>query len=149
MTGPKLTGEMIDEMGDDALATIAHEWREEGKYFLKGAEQALFELERRLESRGATVLETDNWSGLAKSGGYTNAIEHDEDFYEELVAAGVEDGRLLELWAIRPITRVWDHRQLNELHKQGGKVAEIIDKYRRRTPRPRTLELRAKVKEEA
>ena len=152
MASPKLTTEALDELNDDALATIAVEWKAEAKRFNDGAGLALFELERRMEESGATQLDTESWMGKLESKGYTHAIEDDEAFRAALVAADVDEYRLNEeVYAFPPPPsepkRHWNMRALNELHKLGGAVAEAIDAHRRSTPNRKTLALKVKLQE--
>jgi hypothetical protein len=143
MTVAKLTTEALDELSDDALALIAVEWADEGARFLHGATLAKFELEKRMEQRGATRLNTENWTGVLKSAGYTHTIEHDAEM--AMALRDVIGDSVDELWCRPPQpARAWDHRALNDLHKLGGPAAEIIDQYRRSTPKRKQLELKAK-----
>ena len=148
MTNPKLTQEDLDSMSDDVLATFAVEWKDEARRFNDGAGLAQFELERRMEENGATKLETESWTGVLASKGYTHTVEDDEAFWAALEAAGVDqraidDEVYVQPPMIMPVRR-WDMRALNELHKRGGKIAEAIDQYRRSTPNRKALVLKAK-----
>ncbi len=150
MTNPKLTQEALDGMGDDALATIAVEWKTEAKHFNEAAGMALFELERRLEESGATKLDTEHWEGTLASKGYTHTIEDGTALYEALREAGVDSEKMdAEVWPQPPQPpRRWDQSELNELAKLGGQVAAAIDTHRRRTPNRKALALKAKQAEE-
>lgn len=144
MTNQKLTTEDLDSMSDDALATIAVEWKGEGRAFLDGADLAQFELEKRMEQSGATQLDTASWTGKLLSGGYTHVVDDSNGLVIALRDADVDEEAIDVAWDRPPQPRRWDHRELNELHKFGGKVAEAIDQYRRSTPNRKRLELKAK-----
>lgn len=135
-----------EEYGDDALAAIAEEMAAEGQHLLRMAGMARQELIHRLQERGATHLETDNWSGVLVPTGYNHEIN---------------TGALLPLEALVPPEvwerayvqpplppRRWNQRVLNELVKLGGDVRAIIEDARASVPGEPKLDLKRKEERE-
>jgi len=136
----------LDEYTDDSLAEIAEDMKAESRRLAQMADGARFELERRLIDRGATVLETDHWHGKLASSGYDHIIEDPVRLREELLRApGVGFDEVDRAFPLPPPPqRGLDHRVLNDLHKRGGRIAELIDEFRRSAPKRPRLELTRK-----
>lgn len=124
-TGRPPMEDIIQDMGDDALAETAQDIRAEGQRLLRLAGMAEHELVRRMVDRSATVLDTDHWGGKLTPG----PPRHDYD-----------DDRMMRLqplltdkeWAEArvqpdPPPPRWDKRILNELAKRGGSIRAVIE----------------------
>ena len=101
----------------------------------------------RMKLREAKHLDTENWTGLIKPG----PLRHE-----------IDDGKMAQLaqevtsdvWGktrVQPPLPAprWDQRQINELHKQGGRIAAIIDSARTTTRGDDVLDLKRKPPVEA
>ena len=117
--------DVIADMGDDALAETIVDISIEGKRLLRMAALAEHELIRRMEERGATVLDTDHWAGRLSPG----LPNHDIDG-EKLMALqpliSADDWSKVRIQPPAPPAR-WDKRVLNELAKRGGEIKVAID----------------------
>ena len=131
--------DVIADLNDDALAEIAEEMLAEGKKLLRMAGQAAHELVKRMEQRGATVLDTDNWAGKLTPGSQRH--EYDAQKMQHLQSLISE--REWDSIRIFPAPR-WDKRALNDLAKLGGDVRVVIEGATMTTRGEPQLELKRK-----
>jgi len=123
--------DMLAEMSDDTLATMADEYAKEAERLGRFSRGAHAELQARMRERGATVLETEHWTGKMKPGAIRHTVDDTDRFRQRLVAhVSSKDIETAFVQPPAPPMRV-DHRGLNELHKRGGLIAQIIDEERR------------------
>jgi len=122
--------ETLTEFSDDALAEMAHSFAEEAKRLSHLAHGAHAELQTRMRERGGAVLETEHWSGKMKPGRIEHHVYNTDRFRQRLVPhVGTKDILAAFIEPPLPPLRI-DHRALNDLHKRGGLVAQIIDEER-------------------
>jgi len=122
--------ETLTEISDDALAEMAHSFAEEAKRLSRLAHGAHAELQARMKDRKATVLDTVNWSGKMKPGAIRHNVDNPNRLRQRLVPhVGTKDILAAFIEPPAPALRC-DHRFLNDLHKRGGLVAQIIDEER-------------------
>ena len=133
-----------DGYTDDALAEIAESMKAEGRRLLQMADGARFELEQRLIDRGATVLESEHWTGKLASVGYEHTIDDPAGLRENLLRHLAPKAVDRAFPLPPPPERGIDHRELNELRKHGGVIAGLIDEYRRSAPKRPQLKLTRK-----
>lgn len=132
----------MEDFNDDALATIAEDMAIEGKRLLRMAGQARQELTQRMGQRGATHLETDNWSGVLAPTGWRHEVSTAAMLpLMDLIPREVWDRTYVQ--APTPEPR-WDHRVLNDLIKLGGDVRAIIETARISTRGEPELKLKRK-----
>ena len=134
----------LDDYTDDSLAEIAEAVKAEGRRLTQMADGARFELERRLIERGATVLDTEHWAGKLASSGYEHIVDDPVQLLMELRRHIAADEADRAFPMPPPPQRGIDHRVLNDLHKRGGRIAAVIDEYRRSAPKRPRLELTRK-----
>ena len=140
----RMPTDSCDGYTDDALAEIAESMKAEGRRLLQMADGARFELEQRLIDRGATVLESEHWTGKLASVGYEHTIDDPAGLRENLLRH-LTPKAVDRAFPLPPLPeRGIDHRELNELRKHGGVIAGLIDEYRRSAPKRPRLELKRK-----
>lgn len=122
----------IAEMSDDTLADMWDEWSAQASRLQTLARGAFQELEGQMKDRGATHLDTENWSGRMKPGAKNHTIDDPQRLREELMGLGLNLDELAPTFIFPPAPpmRV-DQRGLNELLKLGGEVARVIGENRK------------------
>ena len=119
-----------NDYNDDALAEMAVGFADEADGLFRKARAAKAELHRRLVDRDAKVLDTPNWKGKMQPGKITHVIENPDRLRQRLVPH-VDTQDLIPAFVEpkAPPLRC-DHRFLNDHHKRGGLIAQIIDEER-------------------
>jgi hypothetical protein len=117
-----------EDFDDDALAELADSLKTEGRRMLDSAGMAEFVLLKRLQERGASVLDTEHWAGKVEPGTW---VIIDEDALKDILSLVPVELRVKCYYTPAPRPR-WDHRALNEALKLGGEVAEAINTSRQR-----------------
>lgn len=133
----------FDDMDDDALAEVIASMKEEATRLNRMSGMAQIALTQRLKDRGATVFDTEHWTGKVEAGSW---IVNDDAGMREvlpLLPAAVRD-KAYAAPIPKPPTPKWDHRALNEALKLGGRIADIINKCRVRDAGQLVLERKAK-----
>lgn len=136
--------EKLADFTEDTLAELAKSLAENGKRQLKMASQAYFELTRRLQARGATVLDTEHWDGKLRAGALIHTVHNAQHLREQLSA--YVDAKILDAIFV-PRLAVRDQRLLTDLAKRGGAIAEIIADERETVRGEPKLELTRKPEE--
>jgi len=116
----------FDDMDEDALAEIADSMAKEAQRLSQVSGKARFMLAQRLSERGATVLDTEHWTGKVEAGAWQ--IVNESALYS---CPGISE-RCFIIPDPKPPVGRWDNRALNEMHKLGGVIAEAIDASRER-----------------
>lgn len=139
--------EDLELMEDDALCALALEMPQEAKKLRAIGEKATLTLRMRMVAREATKLSTEHYEGALRTKGYDHYIDDPERLVAALEEAGLTREQISQAYIVpEPVvpSPYFDHRQLNDLHKLGGRVAEAIDRYRKSTPKTPDLELKVK-----
>lgn len=123
----------VSEHSDDALAEMADVWAREAEHLGWLARGAHAELRQRMIDRNASKLDTPHWKGTMKPGSIHHTVDNPERFRKRLWPL-VTEQEILAAFLQPPMPPMHvDHRGLNELRKQGGEIAAIIDEERRST----------------
>lgn len=117
--------DVIADMNDDALAETAMDIREEGQRLLRMADLAHHELVNRMESRGATKLDTEHWAGSLSQGRLSHQI-NDEKLMRLRPLLSDGEWSTVRVQPPAPPPR-WDKRAMNELAKRGGSIKAVIE----------------------
>lgn len=131
--------EALAEYTDTALAEIAIGMKEQGRKLLDMAARAQYELQRRMEERGATKWEEGDYAGSLKPG----AWEADEAMLDSMLRPLLTGGELYTCLTVYPPPPPrWNQAALNALEKRGEPYKSIIDRARVRGRATLVLERR-------
>lgn len=137
----------LEEYSDDALAEMSEQLGQEGRRLQRLAAGALFELEKRMQERGAKKLATDHYTGVVRPGGISYRID-DLDRLRERLRQHVDPGDVDRAFPEPKLpAQGVNQAVLNELLKLGGEIAEIINEERAGTRGRSNLELSRKPEE--